>query len=37
VEGGIVWGGFSRLDSERFGEIEVVALESVTPPQDGQP
>jgi hypothetical protein len=29
VEGGIVWGGFSHLDSERFGEIEVVPLEQV--------
>jgi len=37
VEGGIVWGGFSHLDSARFGEIEVVPLESVVPPQDGQP
>lgn len=29
VEGGIVWGGFSRLDSARFGEIEVVPLADV--------
>lgn len=37
VEGGIVWQGFSHLDSARFGEIELVPLESVVPPQDGQP
>lgn len=34
VEGGIVWGGFSHLDSARFDEIEVVALQSVLPEQD---
>lgn len=30
-EGGIVSGGFSHLDSARFGEIEVVGVAAVTP------
>jgi len=29
VEGGIVWGGFSHLDSSRFSEIEVLSLADV--------
>lgn len=32
VEGGLVWVGFSRLDSGRFGEIEVLPLEQVVTP-----
>lgn len=31
--GGIVWGGFSRLDAARFDEIEVLPLASVVPEQ----
>lgn len=34
VEGGIVWGGFSHLDSARFDEIEVLPLADVLPPQE---
>jgi hypothetical protein len=35
VPGGILWGGFSRLDAGRFGEIEVMPVaeaESLLPP-----
>ena len=40
LPGGLVYGGFSQLDSERFHEIEVVplaeavALLPVTPPPE---
>ena len=34
VEGGIVWGGFSHLDASRFGEIEILPLADVLPPQE---
>ena len=33
VEGGIVWGGFSRLDAGRFNEIEVLPLSEVVQAQ----